>query len=122
MAGTPISLQRGLEMLRDGQFDDSIDFLLQALVESPTNTEIHVFLAYAYSKLGDQDKAIDVLEQAVEITPQSAKIHYNLGVAYQKANKLTQAKDEYARAMNLEPTYEAAKKALESISGAAPPA
>jgi Tfp pilus assembly protein PilF len=118
MTASSVSLQRGLEMLRDGQFDDSLDFLLQALVESPTNTEVHVFLAYAYSKLGDQEKAIEILEQALAISPQSAKIHYNLGVVYQKSRNLTQAKDQYARALTLDPNYEAAKKALASIPGA----
>lgn len=103
-------------MLRDGEFDDSIDFLLQALVETPTDTEIHVFLAYAYSKLDEVDKAVEILEQAVSIAPDSAKIHYNLGVAYHKMHNLTQAKDEYTRAVSLAPSYTAALKALEGIS------
>ena len=105
----------GLQFLREGSYADSIDFLLQALVDTPTDVDLHLYLGYAYARQGDVEKSIGVLEQAAAIAPDSPKVHYNLGVAYQMAQNLTEAKDAYRRATNLDPSYLPARNALEKV-------
>lgn len=108
----------GIKFFQEGSFADSVEYLLQAVVEDPSDVDAYLYLAVAYARQGDFDKAVSVLEQAVDVAPTSAKVHYNLGVAYQRAHNLTLAKDEYTKAVGLDPGYVAAKQALEAISKA----
>jgi tetratricopeptide (TPR) repeat protein len=107
----------GLQFLREGSFAESIEFLLQALVDAPADIDLHLYLGYAYAREGEVDKSIEVLQQASSIAPESAKVQYNLGVAYHLAQNLTQAKEAYLRATNLDPSYPPAKNALAKLSG-----
>ena len=117
MVATGSPREVGLQFLREGSFAESIDFLLQALVDAPADVDLHLCLGYAYAREGEVDKCIDVLEQASAIAPDSPKVHYNLGVAYHMAQNLTQAKEAYLRATNLDASYVPARNALEKISG-----
>lgn len=112
----PSPRDRGLQLLREGSLVESVEFLLQAVVEDPADVDAHLYLALAYARQENLDKCISVLEQAVGVAPDSAKVHYNLGVAYHKAQNLTQAKDSYLRAIGLDPDYAAAKNAFEMLT------
>jgi len=116
MAAGASAREQGLRFLREGSPTDSVDFLLKAVVEDPSDVDLYLYLGLAYARQEEFDKAIHILEQAVDVAPTSAKVHYNLGVAYHRASNLTQAKDEYLRALGLDPTYAAAKKALDSLA------
>jgi Tfp pilus assembly protein PilF len=106
---------RGIQLLREGSVAESVGFLLQAITEEPSDVDLRLYLALAYAHEGNLDQSIDVLEEAVYLSPTSAKVHYNLGVAYHKGHNLTQAKDEYLRALGLDPSYIAAKNALDTL-------
>jgi Flp pilus assembly protein TadD len=110
MAVTGTPREMGLQLLREGSFDESIDFLLQS------DVDVHLYLALAYARHGEAEKSVEVLEQATVLAPKSAKVHYNLGVAYHMVGNLTQAKDSYLRASNLDPNYAPAQSALEKLS------
>ena len=116
MAASASALEQGLRYLREGSIAESVEFLLKAIVEDPSDVELYLYLGLAYAKQEELDKAIHILEQAVDVAPASAKAHYNLGVAYHRGSNLTQAKDEYLRALGLDPTYAAAKRALDSLA------
>ncbi len=116
-APKPSAREQGLQLLRDGLASESVDHFLQAIVEEPTDPQLYLYLALAYFQQGSLDKTIEILEQAVDVAPTSAQVHYNLAVAYHKAHNLTQAKDEYLRALGLDPSYTAAKEAVESLAG-----
>lgn len=116
MSPTPISARdRGIQLLKEGSMNESVEYLLQAINEDPNDTELYLFLGFAYAKQNEYFKTIDLLEQAIDLAPTNAKIHYNLGVAYHKVNNMTQAKDEFLRALGLDPSYEVAKTALDSV-------
>ena len=117
MAVTGTPREMGLQLLREGSFDESIDFLLQAIAQTPSDVDVHLYLALAYARHGEAEKSVEVLEQATVLAPQSAKVHYNLGVAYHMVGNVTQAKDSYLRASNLDPDYAPAKSALDKLSG-----
>jgi len=112
----PSARDRGLQLLREGSLADSIEFLLQTIVEDPADVDAYLYLALAYARQGNFDKCVSLLEQAVDLAPDSAKVHYNLGVAYHKAQNLAQAKDSYLRAIGLDPNYAAAKNAFEMLT------
>ncbi|HUV04255.1 MAG TPA: tetratricopeptide repeat protein [Armatimonadota bacterium] len=116
MAAGVSARDQGLQLLREGSIGDSVGFLLKAIVEDPSDVDLYLYLAFAYTHQDDLDKAIHILEQATDVAPASAKVHYNLGVAYHRADNTTQAKDEYLRALGLDPTYTAAEKALDSLA------
>lgn len=119
MAAAPTtSRDRGIQLLKEGFFADSIEFLLQAINENPTDIDLYLYLGMVYARQDNLDMSIDILEQAIDIAPTSAKAHYNLGVAYHKLHNLTQAKDEYLRALGLDPSYTSAKQALDAVTSA----
>jgi len=116
MSPNPISARdEGIRYLKQGSNKEAIEYLQEALEEDPKDADLYLYLGYAYGKNEDFQSTIDILEKAVDIAPTSAKIHYNLGVAYQKIHNITEAKDEYMRALGLDPGYQAAKAALDSL-------
>lgn len=116
MSPNPVSARdQGLRFLKLGALTEAIEHLTQALDEDPEDVDLYMYLGYAYAKHDEMHKSIDVLEHALDLAPTSAKLHYNLGVAYQKIHNLTQAKDEYMRSLGLDPGYQAAKAALDSV-------
>ncbi|MHB1458352.1 MAG: tetratricopeptide repeat protein [Armatimonadota bacterium] len=116
MSPNPASARdQGIRFLKQGSNKEAIEFLQEAIDEDPKDVELYLYLGYAYGKSEDFQSTIDILEKAVDLAPTSAKIHYNLGVAYQKMHNITEAKDEYMRALGLDPGYQAAKMALDSI-------
>ncbi|HEY3298656.1 MAG TPA: tetratricopeptide repeat protein [Armatimonadota bacterium] len=114
-ANIPSNRESGLQFLQQGKYAESIPYLVMAVGEQSTDIDLAIYLAYAYSQIGDMDNALEVLERAADIFPTSAKIHYNLGVAYQRAHNSTQAKDEYLRALGLDAKYVPAKTALDNL-------
>jgi len=111
----PSARDKGVQLLRDGQYAESTGFLEAALAEDPKDLELHLFVAYAYAKSDQLDKSVEALENAVDVAPTSAKVHYNLGVAYHKSHNLTSAKEEFLRALGLDPNYTLARQALEVL-------
>lgn len=111
----PSARGRGLQLLREGSFAESAEFLLQAIAEDRSDVDLYLYLALAYARQQDFEKAVSILEQAVDVAPSSAKVHYNLGIAYHKVQNLTQAREEFLRALGLDPDYAVAKAALDSI-------
>ncbi|MBP6964617.1 MAG: tetratricopeptide repeat protein [Armatimonadetes bacterium] len=109
---------QGLEFLRQGLIEQGIEALKQALELDPSDPQIYLYLGLAYFRQDDLENVIEILEKAIDVAPTSPQIHYNLGVAYQKAHNSTLAKDEYLRALGLDPSYSAAKQALEQLTAA----
>ncbi|GEM_PF-2221719 len=109
---------QGLELLRQGLAEQSIDAFLQAIEDDPSDPQIYLYLGLAYYKVGDTEKMIEILEKAADIAPTSPQVHYNLGVAYQKSHNATLAKDQYLLALGFDPNYAVAKQALDSLMAA----
>lgn len=113
---TSSTIAQAIELLQKKSYLDCIALLQEALVETPKNVDMYLYLAYAYAREGLVDDCIEVLERAVDVAPASAKVHYNLGVAYQKQHNITEAKDEFLRALGLDASYAAPKQALDFLA------
>ncbi len=111
----PSAREKAIQLLREGLYNESVEFLEEALRENPKDLDLHLYLGYAYAKLDQLEKSIETLVKAVDVAPTSPKAHYNLGVAYHKAHNLTEAKEEYLRALGLDSTYSLARQALEEL-------
>ena len=112
----PSERDRGLRLLRNGSYGASIELLYNVLMADPEDAEVYMAIGYAFAQTGQIEKSIDILEQGANTASTSPKMHYNLGVAYQRAARNSLAKDEYLRALSLDPSYLAAKNALDSLS------
>jgi hypothetical protein len=77
------------------------------------------FIGYQMLKMGDVQTAIALLARNVRDYPAAASAAFGLGRAYRSAGELERARSQYTRALELDPTYRAAKQALDAIK--APP-
>ena len=110
---------QGLQLLRDGLTEQSIDVLCQAIEQEPADPQLYLYLGLAYFQQGDLEKMVETLEKAADVAPTSPQIRYNLGVAYQKSHNATMAKDQYLLALGFDPNYLAAKQALDTLAALA---
>jgi len=73
------------------------------------------FVGYQCLKMGHADTAIRLLEANVADYPNSARAHFGLGRALAAAGLKARAAAEFRRALQLDPTFERARSALEAL-------
>lgn len=105
--------------------NQAVDYLVEALVLDPKNSNLHLKLAGAYERLGKVDLAAEqynlaltksgdnteilmslenIWRQKASDNPNDAEAHANLGAVYQKQNNFTAALQQYERAEQLNPS------------------
>ena len=105
--------------------EQAANYLDQALVLDPQNTDLHLKLAGAYERLGKLVQAAEeynlaltksgdnedilmslesIWKQRVEQNPNDAEAHANLGAVYQKKNNFQAALEQYNKAEELNPS------------------
>lgn len=114
------ALARGIELFKEGAFNEAVDALEDATREDSWSYDAWVFLGAAYAKQGRRNLVIGALKRACEISPQSPKIHYNLGQAYELAEVPREAWFEYKRALEIDPNYGLARGALIALARRTP--
>jgi len=100
-----------------GKLEDAIDECKQAIEVDPEFGNPYNDIGSYLTKLGRLDEAIPWLERALK-APRYEPRHYphaNLGQVYWAQGQLMRAISEYERALELQPGYEVAENALESI-------
>lgn len=110
------ALERGIELFKEGAFDEAVNLLEDATRADEWNYDAFVYLGAAYAQQGRNNLVIGALRRACEISPNSARIHYNLGQAYESAGVPREAWFEYKRALELDPNYGLARGALVSLT------
>jgi len=116
MIESKTALQRGIELFKEGAFDEAVDLLENATREDSWNCDAFVYLGAAYAQQGRPNLVIGALRRACEIDPNSPRMHYNLGQAYESAEVPREAWFAYKRALELDPNYGLARGALTSLS------
>lgn len=105
--------------------NQAVDYLNEAIVLDPKNSELHLKLAGAYERLGKVDLAAEqynlalsrsgdnteilmslenIWRQKVCDNPNDAEAHANLGAVYQKQNNFAAALQQYEKAEELNPS------------------
>jgi protein O-mannosyl-transferase len=95
----------GVELARQGRFNDAIAQYQAALKIMPDDAESHSNLGNALAARERLDEAIEQYEEAVRIKPGYAAAHSNLGVALAKRGMLDQAVTHYEKALKIQPDY-----------------
>lgn len=81
-AAEPGTLNKGLEYMRKGAYNEAIGEFDKALEAEPRNDEIYSSRGLAYANKGDHDQAIEDYTKAISINPKNAEAYYNRSVAY----------------------------------------
>jgi len=107
--------QAARESLQQGNADDAIAQLQQAIAQDPRNDEAYALLGVAYTQKGMTDEGIQALNTAVSLNPNNASSRMNLAAALQRAGRLHEAVAELNEALRIDPTYQKAQESLAAI-------
>ncbi|MCS6859815.1 MAG: tetratricopeptide repeat protein [Abditibacteriales bacterium] len=107
--------QAARESLQQGNVDDAIAQLQQAIAQDPRNDEAYALLGVAYAQKGMTDEGIEALSTAVSLNPNNASSRMNLAAALQRAGRLHEAAAELNEALRIDPTYQKAQESLAAI-------
>lgn len=105
----------GVAWFNQGQVEEGMAHLLEAVRLSPNSAYAHNHLGRAYFSLGQVDDAIDHLRKAVALDPGDAAARNNLGVVLVKEGQLKEAAAEFAAAVRLRPDYVLARVGLGGV-------
>jgi Tfp pilus assembly protein PilF len=100
-----------------GALDDAIDECRKAIVVDPDFGNPYNDIGAYLIEMGRLDDAIPWLERATRAPRYEAPHypHFNLGRVYVAKEMYNRALEEFRNALELEPNYEAAQKAVESL-------
>jgi tetratricopeptide (TPR) repeat protein len=98
-----------------GNLRDAERAFRNALRLRPENPQFHHNLANVLARQGRFREAIDEYESAAARAPEFALTYYLMGDAYQRLGMIFRAKEALRRALEIDPEFESAKKALNSL-------
>jgi Tfp pilus assembly protein PilF len=100
-----------------GALDDAIDECRKAIVVDPDFGNPYNDIGAYLIEMGRLDDAIPWLERATRAPRYEAPHypHFNLGRVYVAKEMYNRAMEEFQNALELEPAYDAAQKAVESL-------
>lgn len=81
-----------------GMVKEAIDEYKKAILESPANPYLHVFLGDTYMQTGQQGPALLEYEDAVRVEGGNPELYLILGKAYDTAGQKGQAAEQYKKA------------------------
>lgn len=84
-------------------------------VEIDGNAWAHLALSKVYLARGEPAKAVPHLETAVSLQPELIDANFLLGEALRQQGKTDQARQQFERVLELNPEFEPARKALQSL-------
>jgi Flp pilus assembly protein TadD len=93
----------GAALLEQGQTDEAITQLQEALQLKPKEALAHADLGVAFTRKGQTAAAISQLQQAIQIKPEYEEAHYSLGIALLNASQANEAIDQFQAALRLDP-------------------
>jgi tetratricopeptide (TPR) repeat protein len=92
-------------LIQQGQLDEALSLLNQALAIAPQDVRIHEQLGHLHLQKGQLPEAQREFESAVKLLPSSAADHFLLGQVYHRLGLEPQAKSELSRAAELNGTH-----------------
>lgn len=117
----------GNALVAQGQIDEGVKSLREALRFVPDFPEAYGDLYRAYEQNGDRaladyafgmvrystgeyDQALESLKRSADSLPDMSEVHLGLAMVYEKKGQRTEARDEYQKAAALDPNSIAAKQ------------
>lgn len=71
------NLQRGVELIQNGEWEEAIEYLQKARRQNPHSGYAELFLAFANGQLGEAGNMMSYLEEALKYLPKSDKSAYS---------------------------------------------
>jgi predicted O-linked N-acetylglucosamine transferase (SPINDLY family) len=95
-----------------GNFDKSIDYLLNANKINSNSWEVNSNLGNAYIEVNDFKMAVKFYNKSIKINQYNKNLFYSCGIAYGRLEQHANAVRSYKKALNLDPSYKAANLQL----------
>jgi tetratricopeptide (TPR) repeat protein len=107
--------QRGVDLIKQGQFQEAERVLQEVVRADPLSFEGHYHLGAALAKQQRYEEAAAALKQAAQILPDHPAVHYNLGLMLERTDDLQAAASEFQTALRLAPDHPKARQRLQAI-------
>ncbi|MGK0389507.1 MAG: tetratricopeptide (TPR) repeat protein [Maribacter sp.] len=98
-----------------GQDDEALKHYKQVVLLDQQYTDAHLNSGIIYMDQKSYDKAFDLFNIAVETDPSYPSAYYYRGAAAAYLNDINNARRDFEQALDLAPSYEEAKEALEGL-------
>lgn len=114
----PAYLKRCTALYRQQQYDVALKDCDEFVRRQPESYDGHYSRGIVLSRTGDQDSALADYNRAIELTQdprELANAWYGVGVTNERAGRNQAAKTAYRRTLDIDPDYQAARKALQQL-------
>lgn len=111
--------EKGLEVLKDKQYEQAKQHFLAAQKIDPSNVEIVNNLGFAYLKLGDFQNALLALAQTIRLSPGRSNAWVNLAEIFALNNKMQEAVACYALTFHFSQNRDKTKRYFQEQTSAA---
>lgn len=102
-------LERGIELVEQGDLAAGIELLRTVLSAAPGDTELvqraRCWIGAALTRAGDPEGALHECQLALELAPEDPWLHYACGVAWYTLGELERARDSFTRAIEHDPRH-----------------
>jgi len=98
-----------------GNYDQGIDHLERAKKLYPELPDIYLQLGTAYYLKGENEKSLLSYMRAIELGKDSSALRYNIALVYIRLGNPERAREELQKSLEIDPTFNPARKALKSL-------
>ena len=100
----PSSLEQGKTLYQQGQYDEALAFLQDAVRVENRSAPAHYWLGMAWYAMGDNDEALKAFRRAVQLDRKWAPGHVGMGMVYMRLSKRRlDARKAFRRAVEADP-------------------
>ncbi len=103
-------ISRAVTCKIDGQYDEALELLREALQTAPDNARIHFELGLVLGFIGEFDDSLAEIQQAVTLSPNNIEYINNLGLTCAMLGMYDEAKQAFEQVLQLDPCDEVALK------------
>ena len=103
---------RGMEALKEGDFQTAIVVFRKGLALAPDDTSLRYWLGAALYASGNAEGAVKEFSEVLQRDPDFAKAHFSLGAIYDAKQQRSKAIEEYQAAVGADPNMPEARLRL----------
>ncbi|MCS6859816.1 MAG: RDD family protein [Abditibacteriales bacterium] len=107
--------QSARQRLAQGEADDAIALLQQAILKDPRCSDVYTLLGEAYLQKGMVQESIAALSTSLSLNPRNVAAHVDLAIALQRVGRLHEAVLELQDALQIDPDHERARALLREM-------
>lgn len=107
--------EAGEILLKGDMAAEAADFFIQAIKDDPGNVHLYNRAGVALRQQKKHQEALQWYQKALEIDCQDEITYYNLGILYYDIGQKDQARESFQIALQLNPTFDKAKKKLQQL-------